>query len=338
MARVQMGEKERKIMMKKPVKLFMSIAASALLLAACSQQSASEKKASADAQHIGILQYVEFETLDVAREGFVDELEKAGYKDGDNVVIDYQNAQGDQSNLQTISEKLVKDNDLVLGIATPAAQALTTASSDVPVTFTAVTDPVSAKLVKSLKKPGGNATGTTDLAPTQERIDLLKKVMPDLKKVGIMYTTNERNSEVQVKEAQKLFKKEGIEVVIKGIASTNDVQDTARSLMNQTEVLYMPTDNLIDSSITLVTDLSREMKVPVYAANADLVEKGALFSYGPDFEELGRQTARQAIRILEGEKVSEVAVETPENLTVKVNDDMAKLLKIDMSAIEDSKE
>lgn len=320
--------------MKKRFKVMFGLAAATVLLAACSQ---SPDKASKDAKHIGILQYVEFETLDVARKGFVDELAKEGYKDGDNIVIDYQNAQGNQSNLQTISEKLVKDNDLVLGIATPAAQALSTASKDVPVTFTAVTDPLSAKLVKSFKKPGGNATGTTDMTPTKKRIELLKKVMPNLKKVGIMYTTNERNSEVQVKEAQQEFKKEGIEVVTKGISSTNDVQDTTRSLMNQTQVLYMPTDNLIDSSITLVTDLSKEMKIPVYAANADLVDKGALFSYGPNFEELGRQTARQAVRILKGEKVSNVSVESPENLTVKVNDDMAKRLGIDMSAIEDKK-
>ena len=318
--------------MKKRFKVMSGLAAATLLLAACSQSS---EKAAKDAKHIGILQYVEFETLDVARKGFVDELAKEGYKEGDNIIIDYQNAQGDQSNLQTISEKLVKDNDLVLGIATPAAQALSTASKEVPVTFTAVTDPLSAKLVKSLKKPGGNVTGTTDLAPTKKRIELLKKVMPNLKKVGIMYTTNERNSEVQVKEAQKEFKKEGIEVITKGISSTNDVQDTTRALMSKTQVLYMPTDNLIDSSITLVTDLSKEMKIPVYAANADLVDKGALFSYGPDFEELGRQTARQAVRILKGDKASEVPVESPENLTVKVNDKMAKLLGIDMSPIED---
>ncbi|MEQ9763864.1 ABC transporter substrate-binding protein [Streptococcus sp. ZJ151] len=320
--------------MKQRFKMMLGIVATGLLLTGCSQSS---DKANEDAKHIGILQYVEFETLDVAREGFVDELAKKGYKDGKNIVIDYQNSQGDQANLQSISEKLVKDSDLVLGIATPAAQALTTASSEVPITFTAVTDPLSAKLVKSMKNPGANATGTTDMAPTEERIALLKKVMPNLKKVGIMYTTNERNSEVQVKEAKKVFKKQGIEVVTKGISSTNDVQDTARSLMNQTEVLYMPTDNLIDSSITLVTDLSKEMKIPVYAANADLVEKGALFSYGPDFEELGRQTARQAVKILEGKKVSQVPVESPENLTVKVNDEMAKLLKIDMSAVEDKK-
>lgn len=321
--------------MKSQFKKIAMVGSVLLMLAGCGQVAHSEKSAAKDAKRIGILQYVEFETLDVAREGFVDELAKGGYKDGENILIDYQNAQGEQANLQSISEKLVKDNDLVLGIATPAAQALANASTDVPVTFTAVTDPLSAKLVKSMEQPGANVTGTTDMAPTKERIALLKKVMPNLKKVGIMYTTNERNSEVQVKEAQKVFEQEGIEVITKGISSTNDVQDTARSLMNQTEVLYMPTDNLIDSSITLVTDLSKEMKIPVYAANADLVDKGALFSYGPDFEELGRQTARQAIRILKGEDVSKLSVEMPENLTVKINEKMAQWLQIDLSALKE---
>ncbi|MFU2163279.1 ABC transporter substrate-binding protein [Streptococcus pluranimalium] len=321
--------------MKSQFKKIAAVGSVLLMLAGCGQVAHSEKSAAKDAKRIGILQYVEFETLDVAREGFVDELAKGGYKDGENILIDYQNAQGEQANLQSISEKLVKDNDLVLGIATPAAQALANASTDVPVTFTAVTDPLSAKLVKSMEQPGANVTGTTDMAPTKERIALLKKVMPNLKKVGIMYTTNERNSEVQVKEAQKVFEQEGIEVITKGISSTNDVQDTARSLMNQTEVLYMPTDNLIDSSITLVTDLSKEMKIPVYAANADLVDKGALFSYGPDFEELGRQTARQAIRILKGEDVSKLSVEMPENLTVKINEKMAQWLQIDLSALKE---
>lgn len=321
--------------MKKIITFLLSFITITMLLTACSQ---SKKETSSKVKNIGILQYVQFETLDVARQGFIEELAKEGYKDGENIHINYENSQGDQSNLQSISEKLVKNNDLVLGIATPAVQALASASNKVPITFTAVTDPISAKLVKSLKEPGENVTGTTDLVPTKERIALLKKVMPQLKKVGIMYTTNERNSEVQVKEAEKLFKEEGIKVVTKGISSTNDVQDTARSLMNQTEVLYMPTDNLIDSSINLVTELSKELKIPVFVANADLVSKGALFSYGPDFKELGRQTARQAVRILKGEKVSDIAVETPENLTVKVNKDMAKLLNIDMSPIENKKE
>ncbi|MEX2784771.1 ABC transporter substrate-binding protein [Streptococcus sp. H49] len=321
--------------MKRLMKTVCGLGLACLLLAACSQKSDSSKTAASDAKHIGILQYVEHESLTAARKGFIDELEQEGYVDGDNIVIDYENAQGDQANLQTISESLVQDNDLVLGIATPAAQALATASSDVPILFTAVTDPVSAKLVDSMEKPGSNVTGTSDLSPIDKQVELLQEVLPDVKKVGIMYTTNERNSEVQVEDAKKAFKAAGIETVVKGISSTNDVQDTAKSLMNQTEVLFIPTDNTIVSSISLITDLSKEMKVPVVGGSADVVESGVLFSYGADYEALGRQTAQLAVKILEGEEPDKIAAEYPDTLQVVVNDEMAETLGIDISAIKE---
>ncbi|AXQ77737.1 ABC transporter substrate-binding protein [Streptococcus chenjunshii] len=321
--------------MKRLMKTVLGLGFALLLLAGCSQKSDSAKTAASDAKHIGILQYVEHESLTAARKGFIDELKKEGYVDGDNIVIDYENAQGDQANLQTISESLVQDNDLVLGIATPAAQALATATSDLPVLFTAVTDPVSAKLVDSMKKPGANVTGTSDLSPIDKQVELLQEVLPDVKKVGIMYTTNERNSEVQVDEAKKAFKAAGIETVVKGISSTNDVQDTAKSLMNQTEVLFIPTDNTIVSSISLITDLSKEMKIPVVGGSADVVESGVLFSYGADYEALGRQTAQLAIKILEGEEPSDVPAEYPDTLQVVVNEEMAETLGIDISVIKE---
>lgn len=308
-------------------------AAAGLVLAACSSNSSST--ADSDAKHIGILQYVEHESLTAAREGFVDELEKLGYKDGENIVIDYKNSQGDQANLQTISESLVADNDLVLGIATPAAQSLQTNSTDTPILFTAVTDPVSADLVESMEKPGGIATGTSDMSPIDKQVELLQKVMPDVKKVGIMYTTSERNSEVQVEEAEKAFKAAGIETVVKGISSTNDVQDTAKSLMKQTEVIFIPTDNIIVSAISTLTELSKEEKIPVVGGSADVVESGVLFSYGANYEELGRQTAKLADRILKGEEVSEVSAEYPEALQVVVNEEMAELLGVDVSSIKE---
>ena len=130
-----------------------------------------------------------------------------------------------------------------------------------------------------------------------------------------MYTTNERNSEVQVEEAKEAFAKAGIEAITKGISSTNDVQDTAKSLMSQTEVLFIPTDNMIVSAISLITELSKETKIPVVGGSADVVEQGVLFTYGANYEALGRQTAKLAIRILEGEDVSDVAAEYPETLT-----------------------
>lgn len=309
----------------------MAVMLAALTLGGCS----SSKNANKDVVHIGILQYVEHPSLSAARKGFVDELKKEGYVDGKNLKLDYENAQGDQSNLQTISTNLLSNNDLVLGIATPAAQTLSNLSTDVPVLFTAVTDPVSAKLVKTMEKPEGIATGTSDMSPISKQVELLQKVMPNVKKVGIMYTTNERNSEVQVEEAQKEFAKAGIDVLTKGISSTNDVQDTAKSLMSQTQVLFIPTDNMIVSAISLITELSKEMKVPVVGGSADIVEQGVLFTYGANYEALGRQTAKLAVRIIKGEDVSKISAEYPKTLNVVANDDMAKTLGIDLTSIKD---
>ncbi|WP_286783569.1 ABC transporter substrate binding protein [Streptococcus sp. UBA4344] len=316
--------------MKKCLATLMAVMLAALTLGGCS----SSKNANKDVVHIGILQYVEHPSLSAARKGFVAELKKEGYVDGKNLKLDYENAQGDQSNLQTISTNLLSNNDLVLGIATPAAQTLSNLSTDVPVLFTAVTDPVSAKLVDTMETPNGIATGTSDMSPISKQVELLQKVMPDVKKVGIMYTTNERNSEVQVEEAQKEFAKAGINVITKGISSTNDVQDTAKSLMSQTQVLFIPTDNMIVSAISLLTELSKEMKVPVVGGSADVVDQGVLFTYGANYEALGRQTAKLAVRIIKGEDVSKVAAEYPKALNVVANDDMAKTLGIDLSSIE----
>lgn len=316
--------------MKKVLTALLTLVAAVMVLVGCSNADSSKNKT----VHIGILQYVEHESLTAARKGFVSELKKEGYVDGKNIAIDYENAQGDQSNLQTISQSLIDDNDMVLGIATPAAQALTNLSTDTPILFTAVTDPVSAKLVKSMDKVGGMATGTSDMSPIDKQVELLQKVMPNVKKVGIMYTTNERNSEVQVEEAEKVFKKAGIQTITKGISSTNDVQDTAKSLMSQTEVLFIPTDNTIVSAISLVTDLSKETKIPIVGGSADVVKDGVLFTYGANYEALGRQTAKLAVRLIKGEEVGNISAEYPKTLDVVVNEDMAKTLGIDISSIK----
>lgn len=321
--------------MKKSWKTIVTLGTASLLLAACSQSG--DKTSSKEVPQIGILQYVEHESLTAARKGFEKGLVEEGYKDGEDIKIAYENAQGDQANLQSISEKLVSDNDLVLGIATPAAQSLVTASSDTPILFTAVTDPVSAKLVKTMKTPDGVATGTSDMSPVDEQVKLIQEVLPNAKKVGIMYTTSERNSEVQVEEAEKLFKKADIKVIKKGISSTNDVQDTAKSLMKDVDLIFVPTDNIIASAIPILRDLSKESKVPVVGGSADMVGEGLLFSYGPDYEKLGEQTAKLAVKVLEGEDVSKLSAQYPEALNVAVNDDMAKALDIDVSGIEKDK-
>ncbi|HEL2550702.1 TPA: ABC transporter substrate-binding protein [Streptococcus suis] len=308
-----------------------SVASMGLLtLAAC---SSSSEQASSDVVKVGVLQYMEHESLTAAREGFVAELEANGYKEGEKLVLDYQNAQGDQANLQTISEQLIDGNDIVLAIATPSAQSLATVSTETPIVFTAVTDPLSADLVESIEKPGGLLTGTSDQAPIDKQVELLGQAVPNAKTVGILYTTSERNSEVQVEQAKELLEKAGYKVVVKGITSTNEVQDATTSLMKDVDALFIPTDNTVASTMTMIGELSVEHKVPVIGGSTDMVDEGGLLTYGTNYEALGRQTAKMAIKIIEGANVSETAVEYPETVSLHVNEEMAQKLGIDTSKL-----
>ncbi|MEG3336340.1 ABC transporter substrate-binding protein [Streptococcus suis] len=308
-----------------------SVASMGLLtLAAC---SSSSEQASSDVVKVGVLQYMEHESLTAAREGFVAELEENGYKEGEKLVLDYQNAQGDQAILQTISEQLIDGNDIVLAIATPSAQSLATVSTETPIVFTAVTDPLSADLVESIEKPGGLLTGTSDQAPIDKQVELLGQAVPDAKTVGILYTTSERNSEVQVEQAKELLEKAGYKVVVKGITSSNEVQDAATSLMKDVDALFIPTDNTVASTMTMIGELSVEHKVPVIGGSTDMVDEGGLLTYGTNYEALGRQTAKMAIKIIEGANVSETAVEYPETVSLHVNEEMAQKLGIDTSKL-----
>ncbi|MGU7937747.1 ABC transporter substrate binding protein [Streptococcus suis] len=308
-----------------------SVASMGLLtLAAC---SSSSEQASSDVVKVGVLQYMEHESLTAAREGFVAELEANGYKEGKKLVLDYQNAQGDQANLQTISEQLIDGNDIVLAIATPSAQSLAIVSTETPIVFTAVTDPLSADLVESIEKPGGLLTGTSDQAPIDKQVELLGQAVPDAKTVGILYTTSERNSEVQVEQAKELLEKAGYKVVVKGITSSNEVQDAATSLMKDVDALFIPTDNTVASTMTMIGELSVEHKVPVIGGSTDMVDEGGLLTYGTNYEALGRQTAKMAIKIIEGANVSETAVEYPETVSLHVNEEMAQKLGIDTSKL-----
>ncbi|MGU7968790.1 ABC transporter substrate-binding protein [Streptococcus suis] len=308
-----------------------SVASMGLLtLAAC---SSSSEQASSDVVKVGVLQYMEHESLTAAREGFVAELEANGYKEGEKLVLDYQNAQGDQANLQTISEQLIDGSDIVLAIATPSAQSLATVSTEMPIVFTAVTDPLSADLVESIEKPGGLLTGTSDQAPIDKQVELLGQAVPNAKTVGILYTTSERNSEVQVEQAKELLEKAGYKVVVKGITSTNEVQDATTSLMKDVDALFIPTDNTVASTMTMIGELSVEHKVPVIGGSTDMVDEGGLLTYGTNYEALGRQTAKMAIKIIEGANVSETAVEYPETVSLHVNEEMAQKLGIDTSKL-----
>ena len=297
------------------------------------QLKADKKK---DVFRIGISQFITHQSLDATREGFVDELAKQGYVEGKNIEIDLQNAQGEQRNLKTISQQLAESSDVVLAIATPSAQSLTNTTQTTPVIFSAVTDPVSAKLVESREHPGGNVTGTSDQSSDaiSTQINLIKKVLPKAKTIGILYTQSEPNSVVQKDEAKRLLEEKGFTVVEKTILDSNNVKAAAESLMAEVDMVFVPTDNIISSTMETVKQVSIKHKVPVFGGSTEMVAVGGLYNYGTNYEELGRQTARMLVRVLKGEKPENIAVELPEKLELHTNQEMAAALGIDISKLE----
>ena len=297
------------------------------------QLKANKKK---DVFRIGISQFITHQSLDATREGFMDELAKQGYVEGENIEIDLQNAQGEQRNLKTISQQLAESSDVVLAIATPSAQSLANTTQTTPVVFSAVTDPVSAKLVESKEHPGGNVTGTSDQSSDaiSTQINLIKKVLPKAKTIGILYTQSEPNSVVQKDEAKRLLEEKGFTVVEKTILDSNNVKAAAESLMTEVDMVFVPTDNIISSTMETVKQVSIKHKVPVFGGSTEMVAVGGLYNYGTNYEELGRQTARMLVRILKGEKPDNIAVELPEKLELHTNQEMADALGIDISKLE----
>ena len=297
------------------------------------QLKADKKK---DVFRIGISQFITHQSLDATREGFVDELAKQGYVEGKNIEIDLQNAQGEQRNLKTISQQLAESSDVVLAIATPSAQSLANTTQTTPVIFSAVTDPVSAKLVESREHPGGNVTGTSDQSSDaiSTQINLIKKVLPKAKTIGILYTQSEPNSVVQKDEAKRLLEEKGFTVVEKTILDSNNVKAAAESLMAEVDMIFVPTDNIISSTMETVKQVSIKHKVPVFGGSTEMIAVGGLYNYGTNYEELGRQTARMLIRVLKGEKPENIAVELPEKLELHTNQEMADALGIDISKLE----
>lgn len=297
------------------------------------QLKADKKK---DVFRIGISQFITHQSLDATREGFVDELGKQGYVEGKNIEIDLQNAQGEQRNLKTISQQLAESSDVVLAIATPSAQSLANTTQTTPVIFSAVTDPVSAKLVESREHPGGNVTGTSDQSSDaiSTQINLIKKVLPKAKTIGILYTQSEPNSVVQKDEAKRLLEEKGFTVVEKTILDSNNVKAAAESLMAEVDMVFVPTDNIISSTMETVKQVSIKHKVPVFGGSTEMIAVGGLYNYGTNYEELGRQTARMLIRVLKGENPENIAVELPEKLELHTNQEMADALGIDISKLE----
>lgn len=266
--------------------------------------------------NIGILQLVTHGALDSAREGFIEGLKANGLVDGENIKITVKNPEADNLALQQMATELVRHNDLVLGIATPAAVALQTAADtenvNIPILFTAVTDAVAAQLVESNEAPGGNVTGTSDINPVTDQIDLLKELLPDATKFGIVYNISEVNSEVQANAAKAQATKVGLDCEIKTVSEAVELGSAVTALINSgCQALYLPTDNLVASNIATVLQTCEEHKIPTICGESSMVDAGGTITYGVNYFNLGKQTGEMAVQILvNGVKPSSISVGT----------------------------
>lgn len=287
----------------------------------------------ADPIKIGVLQTVEHEALDAVLKGFEETVKKSEL--AEKVEINVQNASGDMANLQSMSEKLARENDLLFAIATPAAQALATVESTKPIFIAAVTDPVEAGLAESLEKPGRNVTGTSDMAPIAEQVELLLNNFPDVKTVGMIFNSSEINSVVLTDKATEELEAKGIKVEVGTVTSTNDIAQVMGSLVEKVDAMFMVTDNTIDSSISLVGDLAKQAGIPTIGSSDSVVRQNGLATLSNSYEDYGVQTANMLIKLVTEElNPAEMPIETADNLELVVNEEFAKAIGVDPNTIK----
>ena len=306
------------------------------ILAGCGKSATDSNNggtASSAVKNIGVIQLVQHDALDASNKGFVDGLKEKGYEEGKNIKIEQQNAQGEQANAQTIAKQFTDaKKDLIFAIATPAVQAAYNSTKDIPIIFTAVTDPVKAEVAKDWKSSGTNVTGTSDKVPVDKQMELLKKLLPNAKTVGVIYNTSETNSVVQVDELKAAAEKQGLTVKEIGVTTVNEINQNLASALGQIDVLYTPTDNTVASGYALVGKLCLDKNVPIIGAEEAVVTKGGLASIGIDYYKLGKEAGYKAAEVLDGKKPSDVEISTLSDMSFTINTDVVKKLNITLPA------
>lgn len=278
---------------------------------------------------LGVLQLLSHPALDSIYQGLEDELKNLGYTLGENIEIDLQNAQGDQSNLVMMSEKLVKDNNnIIVGITTPATLSLANATKDIPIIMGGITYPVEAGLIASEDKPGNNITGVSDRTPIKEQFEIMKQVLPNMKKVGIIYTASEDNSTKQANEAKEIAEQLGLEVTIKSVSNTNDIQQVTESVASIVDGIYIPIDNTLASAMATVVKVTDTYKIPVFPSADTMVLDGGLLAIGVDQYKIGVETARVVVAVLNGAKTETKPIVLANEGIIYLNEKKAKELGI----------
>ena len=312
------------------MKLITLILIGALVFTGCTSSLGKESSANGEAAYvIGINQLVEHPSLDEARVGFEDGLKELGV----NAKVVYQNAQGDIPTSLSIAQKFVKDKvDLIYAIATPAVQSAKQATSDIPILFSAVTDPVQSEVVADWNHVGGNITGTSDAAPTAAQLQMFKAIDPSIKAIGILYNTSESNSDIQINEVKSLAPAEGLEVVTVGITNVNELPQALDSILKKVDALYLISDNTIATSVQLISKTLIENNKISIASFASAVDEGILITNGLSYYELGKQTAKMAKEILvDGKDISDIPVGLAEKTIITVNEKTLEALNLDQN-------
>lgn len=330
--------------MKKFTVLLASVLVSLSVLTGCGGNSASSsaaQSASASSQEtaaetgetlkVGLVQLVEHYSLNQIRDSFMDEMDALGYTE-DQVEIEYANASGDQSNLNSICQKFAGDEkDLIVAIATPTAQAAAAAASNIPLVFSAVTDPVSAKLVTDLDAPEGLITGTSDAIPVDQVFTLMKQLTPDVETVGFIYNLGEVNSVSVIETAKQYCDEIGLNYVEATVTNSSEVQQAAQSLAGKCDAFYTPIDNTVASAMAAYAEVAKQAKLPIYTGADSMVIDGGFATVGIDYTLLGKQTAQMAAKILSGTPVKEIPIETLSDFSTIINKTTAKTIGVEIS-------
>lgn len=294
----------------------------ALTLAACGgdKPTAQADLAASQAKTVAITAIVEHPALDAARQGALDQLAKEGFKEGENLTVNFQSAQGNMATAGQIARQFTSDNpDLIYAIATPSAQAIAAVTQDIPVVFSAVTDPIEARLVASLENSGNNITGASDALPYEPQIALIQELVPTVKNVGYVFSPGEVNSTVVLRTLKEKLAPLGINVIEAPAQKSSDITQAANSLVGRVDVIYTSTDNNVINAYEALYQVAKTAKIPLIAANTSTVERGAVAALGVNYTDLGKESGKIIARILKGEKPADIPVHISENLDLYVS-------------------
>jgi putative ABC transport system substrate-binding protein len=284
--------------------------------------------AAADAV-VAVTAIVEHPALDAVRQGVQDQLAADGYEVGKNLDFQFESAQGNPATAAQIAQKFAGDApDVIVAISTPSAQAVAGATKDIPIVFSAVTDPLGAKLVDSLQRPGGNVTGMSDLSPIGAHLDLIKEITPDVATLGVIYNPGEANSVTLLDLLTLSAPERGIEIVEAAAPRSSDVQAAAQSLVGRVDAIYVPTDNTVVTALEAIVGVGVDNQLPVYAGDTDSVPRGAMAALGFNYYDIGIQTGKIVARVLGGEAPGDIPVEGVEITELYVNPGAAERMGV----------